>query len=130
MGMERLLLVLEAAEAADPSGLAARLTAVSPPDLYLVNRGTQAEARALWLARQLRGAGLSVELDGTGSAFGKQFKRADRCGAAWAAVIGDEEAATGYFSLKQLDADGEERRLSLDDWPDVVDMLQSGKVIS
>ena len=130
LGMERLLLVLEAAEAADPCGLAARLTAVSPPDLYLVNRGTQAEARALWLARQLRGAGLSVELDGTGSAFGKQFKRADRCGAAWAAVIGDEEAATGYFSLKQLDADGEERRLSLDDWPDVVDMLQSGKVIS
>ena len=130
MGMERLLLVLEAAEAADPSGLAARLTAVSPPDLYLVNRGPLAEARALWLARQLRGAGLSVELDGTGSAFGKQFKRADRCGAAWAAVIGDEEAATGHFSLKQLDADGEERRLSLDDWPNVVDMLQSGKVIS
>ena len=53
------------------------MTATPVPDLYLVNRGEQAETLALALARQLRAAGVSVELDGSGSAFGKQFKRAE-----------------------------------------------------
>ena len=90
LGMERLLLVLEAAAKADPDGAAARLTAQVPPTIYLVNRGEAAEAAALDLARKLRQAGVAVELDGSGAAFGKQFKRADRCGAPWALVIGDQ----------------------------------------
>ena len=125
LGMERLMLVLEAAAAQDPHGAAARLTAVAAPDLYLVNRGEQAEARALVLARQLRAAGVSVELDGSGAAFGKQFKRADRSGAAWAGVIGDQEAAAAQFRLKPLLADGEERCLPLEDWSALVAILES-----
>ena len=78
LGIERL--VQEAAAAANPDGAAFRLTATPVPDLYLVNRGEQAETLALALARQLRAAGVSVELDGSGAAFGKQFKRADRSG--------------------------------------------------
>ena len=46
--------------------------------------------------RQWRREGLVVELDLSGAAFGKQFKRADRSGARWAAVIGDSEAAEGW----------------------------------
>jgi len=45
-----------------------------------------------------------VEIDASGSAFGKQFKRADRSGARWAAVIGDQEAAEGVVVLKDLRA--------------------------
>ena len=37
-----------------------------------------------------------MQLDLSGAAFGKQFKRADLSGAAWAAVIGDSEAAEGW----------------------------------
>jgi histidyl-tRNA synthetase len=66
-----------------------------------------AEAAALVLARGLRQRGLAVELDGSGSAFGKQFKRADRSGAAWAAVLGDGELAEGVVRLKPLRADSE-----------------------
>ncbi len=128
LGMERLLLVLEAAAAADPQGKAARLTRVGAPDLYLVNRGTQAEVSALLLARRLRGAGLFVELDGSGAAFGKQFKRADRSGAAWAAVIGDEEAVASQFQLKPLRADGKERLLSLENWSVILDILDAAKL--
>ena len=89
LGMERLLLIIEAAAAADPSGPAARLTAVHPPDIYLINRGPAAEAAALALARSLRAEGLTVELDGSGAAFGKQFKRADvqRRSGLWCWVI-------------------------------------------
>jgi histidyl-tRNA synthetase len=47
---------------------------------------------------------LAVEIDASGSAFGKQFKRADRSGARWAVVIGDQEAADGVVVLKDLRA--------------------------
>ena len=88
LGMERLMLVLEAAAQQNPDGPAARLVSAPGPDAYLVNRGEQAEAAGLALARDLRQHGLSVELDGSGSAFGKQFKRADRSGAPWALGVG------------------------------------------
>ena len=108
LGMERLLLVLEAAAQADPQGVAARLTAASSPDVYVVNRGGKAEGAALALARDLREAGLWVELDASCSAFGKQFKRADRSGARWALVLGDEEVERGEVRLKALKKQAEE----------------------
>jgi histidyl-tRNA synthetase len=43
-----------------------------------------------------------VELDASGAAFGKQFKRADRSGAAWAVVLGDGELEQGVVRLKPL----------------------------
>ncbi|MEY3757985.1 MAG: Histidyl-tRNA synthetase, partial [Cyanobacteriota bacterium] len=69
---------------------------------YVVSRGEAAEAMALPLARQCRLAGLAVEIDASGSAFGKQFKRADRSGARWAVVIGDQEAASAMVAFKPL----------------------------
>ena len=117
LGMERLLLLLEVAAKADPDGAAAQLTALQPPTVYLVNRGEVAEAAALSLARNLRHAGVAVELDGSGAAFGKQFKRADRCGAPWALVIGDQEAEQGCVRLKSLRAEADEQTLVLDAIP-------------
>jgi histidyl-tRNA synthetase len=125
LGMERLMLVLEAAASAHPDGPSASLTAYKAPDLYLVNRGKQAEAVALRLVRQLRAAGVSVEFDGSGAAFGKQFKRADRSGAPWAAVIGDHEAQSGELLLKPLLVEGEERRISLEDFVQIVTVLRT-----
>jgi len=90
LGMERLVLLLEQ-----------RLPAPAP-DLYVVSRGESAARTGLALTVALRRLGLAVERDASGSAFSKQFKRADRSGAAWAAVIGDEEAAKGQLRLKRL----------------------------
>ena len=64
--------------------------------------GEQAEAQALKLAQSLRRAGFTAELDMTGSAFGKQFKRADRSGAAACLILGDAEAENGTVQLKWL----------------------------
>ena len=99
LGMERLALLL--AQSVGSGGPAA---SPAVPDLYLVSRGEAAEAMALPVARLCRSAGLAVEIDASGSAFGKQFKRADRSGARWAAVIGDQEAAEGVVVLKDLRA--------------------------
>ena len=125
LGMERLLLVLEAAAQADPQGVAARLTATPSAEVYLVNRGGEAERVALALARQLRAAGLWVELDASGSAFGKQFKRADRSGARWALVLGDEEAQAGMVRLKPLQQQGEESTVAISPVAAIVDALRT-----
>ncbi len=125
LGMERLMLVLEAAAAADADGAAVMLMSESAPDLFVVNRGEQAEIVALVLARQLRAAGVSVELDGSGAAFGKQFKRADRSGAKWAVVVGEKEVETGELLLKPLLVKGEERRVVLDDPAQMVAFMRN-----
>jgi len=75
----------------------------------VVSRGEAAAALALALARRCRQAGLAVERDASGAAFGKQFKRADRSGARWAAVIGEQEALDGVVGLKDLRVDGGEQ---------------------
>jgi histidyl-tRNA synthetase len=98
LGMERLAILLAQAEPLAPLA----------PELYVVSRGEKAEPMALQIARQLRLAGRAVDLDLTGAAFGKQFKRADRAGARWAVVIGDSEAEAGIVVLKDLRAVGDE----------------------
>ena len=125
LGMERLLLLLEAAAQADPQGVASQLTAVALPEVYLVNRGVEAESIALALARDLRSVGLQVELDASGSAFGKQFKRADRSGAAWALVLGDKEAEQGEVRLKYLKQHGEEISIAIESFDAIVKTLRT-----
>jgi histidyl-tRNA synthetase len=93
LGLERLVLLLAQVPEAP---------VVEPPQIYVVSRGEQAEPQALLLARQLRQAGVAVELDLTAAAFAKQLKRADRSGAAWAVLIGDSEAEQGQVILKPL----------------------------
>jgi len=105
IGLERLVLLLSQGEAA---------VAGPAPDLYVISRGEAAEGQALVLTRLGRQAGLVVERDASGGAFGKQFKRADRSGAPWAAVIGDTEAADGVVVLKDLRGETTERRFTPD----------------
>jgi histidyl-tRNA synthetase len=104
IGMERLVLLLQQINS----------TFVNSPDLYIVSRGEVAEAQGLLLAQKLRSLDLGVELDLSGSAFGKQFKRADRSGAVACLIIGDTEAANNTVNLKWL-ASGEQQAIAQDD---------------
>jgi histidyl-tRNA synthetase len=92
IGMERLILLLQ--QQRKPPSV--------QPDFYLVSKGEQAESQALVLAQNLRSVGFSVELDLSGSAFGKQFKRADRSGAVACLVLGDAEAQNQTVQLKWM----------------------------
>jgi histidyl-tRNA synthetase len=71
-------------------------------DFYLVSRGEQAEAQALRIAQQLRQAGFRAELDLSGSAFKKQFGRADKSGATACLILGEAEAENGTMQVKWL----------------------------
>ncbi len=104
IGLERLMLLIHAASTEDPLGKASTLKTVQKPDLYIINQGETAEIKSLTIAQKLRALGIRVELDCTGSSFGKQFKRADRSGARYALVIGDKEVISGQGNLKFLRA--------------------------
>lgn len=104
MGMERLILLLKELQ---PLSL-------SRPDIYFVSRGEKAENKALVIAQDLRQKGYTVELDLTGSNFGKQFKRGDRTGAQICLVLGDSEVENNTIQLKHLDT-GKQETLAMDE---------------
>ncbi len=114
IGMERLVLLLQQLKS----------NPVNVPDLYLVSRGEVAEAQGLLLAQKLRRLGLGVELDLSGSAFGKQFKRADRSGAVACLVIGDAEAENKTVNLKWLTS-GEQQAIAQSDLMKMADELKT-----
>jgi histidyl-tRNA synthetase len=89
------------------------VTATNSPDIYLVNVGEMAEKQAFSAAETLRSAGFSVVLNAGGGSFKSQMKRADRSGAKYAAILGDDEAAAGEISLKPLLEKAEQIRCKL-----------------
>jgi histidyl-tRNA synthetase len=93
IGMERLILLLQQLQP-QPQLV---------PDLYIVSRGEKAQNQALILSQKLRQTGFKVELDLSGSSFGKQFKRGDKSGAKACLVLGDNEAETETVQLKWLE---------------------------
>lgn len=112
MGVERLSLLLDTL-AAYPDTISGN------PDVYFVVAGDRAEITAAAVAEQLREAapGLRLQLHCGGGSFKSQFKRADKSGAAYALVMGDDEASAGTVSLKPLrgDSDEQQRVLSIAD---------------
>jgi histidyl-tRNA synthetase len=92
IGLERLVLLLQQRQSAP--------TLV--PDFYCISKGEVAEAQSLLLSQTLRHLGFKVELDLSGSAFGKQFKRADRSKAIACLVLGDSEAENRTVQLKWM----------------------------
>ena len=71
---------------------------------------------------------MNVELDSSGSAFGKQFKRADRSGSGWAVVLGDGEVEQGIVTLKALRQDTDlpkEQTLKLTQIDELVSILSA-----
>jgi histidyl-tRNA synthetase len=92
IGLERLIILLQQLQQSPQPSL----------DFYVVSRGETAEAQALILAQKLRQSGFSVELDLSGSAFKKQFARADKSGAVGCLILGDEEAENKTVKLKWM----------------------------
>jgi histidyl-tRNA synthetase len=84
-------------------------------DVYLVLAGAVAEAAGLRLAEELRDAlpGVRVETNCGGGSFKSQLKRADRSGARYAVVLGEQEIARGVAGLKPLREDAEQMEVTV-----------------
>jgi len=101
IGTDRLMLSLQEAGAAAKCAL----------DVYIAWMGVQAYPAAVALARQLREHNFSVELPTQEMKFGKSLSLADRLGARFAVIVGEDELAARQFTVKRL-ADGDQRRLA------------------
>lgn len=106
MGLERLLLVMEAKGCAFPA----------PPrcELYLAPMGEAAVRRCFAIASRLREGGVAVEFDVAGRGLKAQMKYADKLGARYVIVVGDSELETGMAKLKDMES-GEASDIALDD---------------
>jgi histidyl-tRNA synthetase len=109
MGVERLVALME------EEGVAAEQHG---PQIYMVRVGEAAERPAFTLAERLRDElpGLRIQMDCSGGGFGNQLKRADKSGAGFALVLGDDEVAAKSVTLKPLRG-GEQERLTWDALP-------------
>ena len=115
MGMERLLLVLREEGVTLPGD--PRL------DVFIVTAGAEG-ARALAVADGLRRLGLAVDLDLMARGLRAQMKQADRLGAAFVVVLGEEEARRGVAAVRDM-ATGAQHEVALDGLPAALDRLRS-----
>jgi len=109
MGVERLVLLLETLEL-----LPAELH--SPADVYLCAFGEAAELAGLGLAERLRDAipDLRLLVNAGGGSFKSQFKKADKSGARFALILGEDELAARVVGCKPLRDDTEQQNIAWD----------------
>jgi len=79
--------------------------------IYIAWMGQNAYTTAIRAAQTLRAAGFRVELPPVELKFGKALERADKLGARHALILGDNELASGEWTLKTL-ADGSQQKLT------------------
>lgn len=94
VGFERAMLALEAfgGEMADDVERC----------VYVANAGAELRSEVFSLANLLRSAGIRTECDYQGRSLKSQFKQADKVGAAFMVVIGEDELASGNVRLRDM----------------------------
>ena len=80
-------------------------------DVYIAWLGEKARPAAIAAAQKLRNAGFRVELPPTEQKFGKALGQADKLGSRYALILGEDEVASGQWTLKTL-ADGSQQKYS------------------
>ncbi len=109
LGVERLVLLLETLDLV-PAELH------SPADIFLCAFGEPAELAALALAERLRDAipGLRLVVNAGAGSFKSQFKKADKSGARFALILGEDELASRVVGCKPLRDDSEQQTIAWD----------------
>lgn len=117
MGMERLVLMLESLNLLPES-------VSNAVDLTVVAVGDSVAVKALPLVESLRDAlpQQKILVNCGGGSFKAQMKKADRSGAKYALILGDDELAAGEITLKNLRNDEPQQRLPVEQ---AIALLQS-----
>lgn len=94
MGLERLLMVMDAQKIAVPQPLTCQV--------YLGSMGEEASLKAMELVANLRRDGYYAECDTMNRSIKAQMKYANKIGAKLSAIIGDSELENGTLNLKDM----------------------------
>jgi histidyl-tRNA synthetase len=105
IGTDRLMLSLQESNAESHEK---RIS--SGPDVFIAWMGAATQERAIQLARELRDAGIRVEVPAEEMKFRKALDLASRLGAKYALIIGEDEMKSGQLTLKRL-ADGVQEKI-------------------
>ena len=97
-----------------------------PVSIYVAWMGVDAQSTALRAAQTLRAEGFRVELPPAEQKFGKALGQADKVGAQFALILGDNEVSSGEWTLKTL-ADGSQQKFTEQQ---LVDFLRKQKTVS
>ncbi|MCQ4232898.1 histidine--tRNA ligase [Pseudomonas stutzeri] len=113
MGVERLVLLLETLDLVPA-------TLNRPPHAFICAFGEAAELAALGLAERLRDAlpGLRLLVNAGSGSFKSQFKKADKSGAHFALILGEDELAGRVVGCKPLRDDSEQQSIAWDALPE------------
>jgi len=119
MGIERFVALFEACGGKAPPSL---------PDVYIAALGDGTVARGFALAEELRDrvSGIRVDMNLGGGSFKAQMKRADKSGATYALILGEQELSEGRIGCKPLRSDEEQESIALDDLATVLQDKLSG----
>ena len=109
MGIERIMLLLEAQKTELPKP--------TPCDIYIAAMGDNAALKAAELCARLRQDGFSAQTDICGRGLKAQMKYADKLGAEFTMVLGDNELEAGKARLKNM-ASGSETEVRLESLAD------------
>jgi len=101
-GVERILLAAASHEASTSLGV------------FFVTLAPEARTLAMKLANALRSEGVACDLDYVGRSAKGQFRQADRSGAAYAAILGEDELERGVCTLRDMRS-GDERNVPVAD---------------
>ena len=118
MGLERVLTALEAGGAAaeDPAAL----------QVWIVTQHPSAFRENLVLAQALRRRGIRCGMDLGGRSLKAQMRAANRSGAPWAVIRGEQEMEEGIFQLKDM-VEGVQHALGM---PELIERLTQGLPLS
>ena len=106
MGIERLMMVLKAQNAELPDAHTC--------DLFIASLGDKATIKASALCKELRSEGYKAETDICGRGLKAQMKYANKIGAKFTLVLGDNEVESGKASLKNM-SNSSEREIKLNE---------------
>ncbi|HBX54560.1 histidine--tRNA ligase [Pseudomonas sp. UBA2684] len=117
MGIERLVLLIETLGKV-PAEIARQV------DLYLCAFGEPAELAALTLAERLRDQlpALRLQVNAGAGSFKSQLKKADKSGALYALVLGEDELAQQVVGCKPLRDQGEQQSIA---WAALAEYLKT-----
>jgi histidyl-tRNA synthetase len=107
LGMERLISVIPFGD---------KINLETQPDIFVVGLGDEARSVTFKIIHELRRNGFSVDQDYAGASMKSQMRKANKSGARFSLIVGENEIKSGKFLLKDME-NSSQNEVSAQDLP-------------